>query len=546
MKELFFRDMQEALRFLEKEYGPTWYNKVLADLSKDSGRVENGKALVKLKIMDLNEGIENEEVNVDEILSEEEKTEKIEEVEAKVEVEISKDGMQAYATLFPSSKGEIPTFDDVMKAAKDKGIKAGIDEKAILHAVKAMCVFKPFLFARGKPPTSSRDATFKLLFPSSGVKLKTDEGEKVDYASMYEIVCCHAGDKLAEKIPAVRGKKGYDVFGNELSPEEPKDLELTSLAGENVEISEEHIVAACDGQPFFDGEKVNVKEIYVVSGDVDYSTGNIDFIGSVWIKGDVKEDFKVKSEKDIMVEGVVEGATVYAKGSIVVKGGVFGKHKGIIRCGEKFRAKFLSEVTIFSEGDVEIDEYVMNSRVISAGNVTVNGKGWIVGGSVKASKDVIAKVLGSMSKVPTHISVGVDFELSKKEEETEQKIELLLKKLKGISTLIERFLRFLKGNPDENEKNVTIDAIRKLQRKKVNVVNEIQSLRDELAKLDIHRRQKRMKKNSRIVVKERCFEGSRVTIFDETLSMHFDTGPTIFSFDKIEGKIMAIPYKKWK
>ncbi len=544
MKEFFFHNIQEALSFLEKEYGSTWYNKVLVDLSKNSGRVEDGKAMVRLKIDSLGEAQKSIQFKLDEILNEE--TKEVENVQPRVEIEVSKDGMNAYATLFPSPSGEIPTKNDVMKAIREKGITRGINEEAILSAVKEKCTFKPFLFAQGRHPISSKNATFKLLFPTNGIRTKRESDGKVDYASMYEIVWCRKGEKLAEKIPAKRGEDGYDVFGKLLPAKEPEDFDLSKLVGDNTRIVEDSIVASCDGQPFFDGEKVNVREVFVVNGNVDYGVGNVDFIGSVLVRGDVKEDFKVKSGKDVVIDGVVEGGSVQAKGSIVVKGGIFGKQKGIIRCGQRFKAKFLSDVTIFSNGDVEVDEYIMNSRVISNGNVVVSGKGWIVGGSVKASKDVIVKVLGSVSKLPTHVSAGVDFEFSRKEEEIEKDTEILVKKLRNVSELLERFLGFLKKSTNEKERAMILSAIKKFQRQKIEIISEIQSLKKELANLETLRHMKRMRKNSKVVVKEKCFEGTRVTIFDETLSIHFDIGPTIFSFDKIEEKILATPYKKWR
>ena len=47
--------------------------------------------------------------------------------------------------------------------------------------------------------------------------------------------------------------------------------------------------------------------VYVVPGDVDFSTGNIDFIGSVKVMGSVRNGFSVKAEGNVEIMGRLEG-----------------------------------------------------------------------------------------------------------------------------------------------------------------------------------------------------------------------------------------------
>ncbi|MCD8491911.1 MAG: FapA family protein [Geovibrio sp.] len=65
---------------------------------------------------------------------------------------------------------------------------------------------------------------------------------------------------------------------------------------------------------------------------MDYSTGNIVFNGVVHIRGDVLSGFSVKAEKDIMVEGIVQDATMVAGGSIVIKTGIKGEVNNNVDC----------------------------------------------------------------------------------------------------------------------------------------------------------------------------------------------------------------------
>ena len=80
-----------------------------------------------------------------------------------------------------------------------------------------------------------------------------------------------------------------------------------------------------------DREKINVFPVYEVNGDVDYNTGNIDFVGTIVIRGNVRSGFKVKADGDIRIIGSVEGAELEAAGSIEISAGIIGQNKGLLK-----------------------------------------------------------------------------------------------------------------------------------------------------------------------------------------------------------------------
>ena len=75
---------------------------------------------------------------------------------------------------------------------------------------------------------------------------------------------------------------------------------------------------------------IHVDPVFLVKGDLDYQTGNIDFIGSVVIKGDVKSGFNVKASGDIEIEGVVEDSIVETDSDVLIKLGFIGHGEGKI------------------------------------------------------------------------------------------------------------------------------------------------------------------------------------------------------------------------
>jgi len=57
------------------------------------------------------------------------------------------------------------------------------------------------------------------------------------------------------------------------------------------------IIAKIDGVVVKEGTRVSIISQLIVSGDVDYHTGNIeDFVDAVQIMGTVREGFKVKAK----------------------------------------------------------------------------------------------------------------------------------------------------------------------------------------------------------------------------------------------------------
>ncbi len=558
MKEVLVDNIEELFSFLEREYGTEWYNKVAIDILSGAESSEEGKMKMKVRISDLDELSSDVKIeNLSKILNESEtfdkKREKTTESLPKLphfEIDISQDKMKAYLTIYPGLEREIPTLDEISQFLQEKGVIYGVKRDEIKKILEDRCILKPVLVAEGEEPIPPQDANFKLLFPSSGMILSSrKEGGKTDYASMYEIAYCHKGDKLLEKFPPKEGKNGRDVFGKEIPVPKAKDINLKKFIGKNAEISKDgmFILASIDGQPFLSEDgKVNVNEIFIVNGDLDYSVGNITFPGTIWIKGNCEENFKIKSDKDVLIDGVVGDTKIEAKGAILIKGGVFGKHKGLLIAHKHFKAKFLSEATVISYGDIEVDEYIMNSRVISNGTITVNGKGWISGGSVKASFDVIANVIGNVSKIRTHVSAGVNFDSSRKKEELKNDLKIHLKKLGEVSVFLNKILNSFKEAKDEKRKRYLLDLLNHLRKEKIKILKEVQNLRKALELLAFSYKTKVKKKDSKIIVKQKCFEGTRITIGDESINVYFDIGPTIFSYDKIAQKILAIPYKKWK
>ncbi|MDE7222600.1 MAG: FapA family protein, partial [Acetatifactor sp.] len=155
-----------------------------------------------------------------------------------------------------------------------------------------------------------------------------------------------------------------------------------------------------DGQVF-------VTDIYEVE-NVDNSTGNIEFEGSVQVNGNICSGFSVKAKGNVIVSGVVEGATVCADGDIVITRGMNGMSKGTLEAGGNIIAKFLENARASADGYVSA-ESILHSKVTAGSEITVTGRrGFITGGHVCAGTKVSAKNLGANMGASTVVEVGVN------------------------------------------------------------------------------------------------------------------------------------------
>jgi uncharacterized protein (DUF342 family) len=200
--------------------------------------------------------------------------------------------------------------------------------------------------------------------------------------------------------------------------------------------------------------------LYEVPGDVNLSTGNIEFIGTVIVRGDVKDGFKINAGEDIIINGVVEGAELKCGGKMTIGGGVSGNDKARINCPGDANIKYIRNAIVDVGGNLTSAQAIMHSKITVANKVTVAGKkGVIVGGQVIAGREVNAASIGSNFATPTEIvvgeAVGLRDELHKMETELKAALENLDKTKKGIQFLKDLAVKMGGTLPPEKKELLT-------------------------------------------------------------------------------------------
>ncbi|MDR0451528.1 MAG: FapA family protein, partial [Treponema sp.] len=245
---------------------------------------------------------------------------------------------------------------------------------------------------------NGRDAYIQYSFETDQKKVKIKEGAngKVDFKNLNIIQNVVEGQPLGKKIPAEMGVPGKNLIAETLPAANGRDIPLP--AGKNVRTDEDSgtMIATANGQVVMAGDKINVEPVYQVKGNVNLSTGNIEFLGSVLIGGNVEDGFSVKAAGNIEVRGTVEKANLQAVGDIMVYQGIAGKGTACIRAGRSIWARFIENAIVQAGNMVVVSDGIVNSQVDAFHRIVVRGKrANIVGGRLRATDEISANIIGS-------------------------------------------------------------------------------------------------------------------------------------------------------
>ena len=352
--------------------------------------------------------------------------------DAEIEIAISEDKMSASILVnSPAGGGRDITLGEIKDLLEQMGIEYGIDEDKLRDIAENELYNQVFEFAAGTPPVDGKNGKIKDFFPRrKEVKFASKENGSIDFKSTNYIHNVKAGEVVCELTPPEPPEDGVDIFGNTvygkagIMPPIPQ--------GKNVIYNEEKdkLITACEGNLSFRSGRFHVEKILNISGNVDNSVGNIDFTGSVSIKGDVLEGFTVRAKGDITVMGIVEGATLTAVGNIILYKGMRGMKTGILEAGGDITAKFLEDCRIYAKGDIQA-EHIINSDVSCGNNLTLTGRrAAFIGGVCSVYNQMNVKTVGAMSQITTLVTLGVTPQLL-------EEVEALKKEIAEITAQLE-------------------------------------------------------------------------------------------------------------
>ena len=455
------------------------------------------------------------------------------EISAIVTTKITLDKMKVICRIYPQSFGGMElTASDILNDLAAKKVSYGIKMDTIDALVYKPVYCTDIVIAEGKQPRHGTDARIEYFFNTDiSQKPKSCEDGSVNFLELDTVAHISQGQKLARLTPADRGESGTDVNGKDVRPRTVKDSKLEY--GANISISDDgmEIYSDVDGHATLVGGKVFVSNVLEIPADVSTSTGNIDYYGSVHVRGSIREGFTVIADGDIIVDGVIEGATIACGGQVIIRRGIQGQSKVSIRAGSNVLCKYIENAEVHAGGYIEADS-ILHSFVYASGDVVVNGKnGSIVGGVVRAGGKIEAKNVGTEMGGSARLEVGVDPEKKDRYNELQKLIRESNAEMARLEPVLLTYKKAVDMGRELTEKQCSYMSL---------IMSQINGLKKDIAAYQeefnsIHQLILRST-NSKIIVNRDIYPGSTICVSDIMMLVRTKYSGCQFrkKFDEIE------------
>lgn len=333
--------------------------------------------------------------------------------DAYAEIEITADAMAASIYLYPPLYDGNPLREDQLRAIiAEANIHYGIFEEELTCLAEQPRYSSAIQIAQGVPAIDGKEGYLrkKNAGRSMGPKLK-DDGS-VDHRELGVFVSVAKDGVIAEIVPAVAGRDGMDVHGRVIPAKvsEPPQFEI----GPNVYVSPDgtKLLSSIDGLPVFEsGGRVRVDEVLYLE-NVDYSTGNIDFPGTIVVEGKLADGFSLTTQGSIIIQESVGKVFLKAAGDITLASGFMGRGEGRIEAEGDIRARFVEQGKLVAGRSIYIAEAAMHSFLIAQENIILKGRrGEIIGGEAVAGGSIVCCKAGAVVETKTRLTVGTPPEI---------------------------------------------------------------------------------------------------------------------------------------
>jgi len=370
----------------------------------------------------------------------------VEHRDAQVIVNLSPARMAAMISLVPhAGSGQRIEWEAIEAAVANAGIAKGVNEELLHRAHERLTMgteIRDLIFARGSHPVGADHGDVELLVQlASGKDVTIRTNGTADFRNQDRITTVKAGTKLARlHRTTADSDDGWTVLGETLKADLSNSVELD--AGTNVSVREEAagtrvFVADIDGELILENNRFEIRVGHTVVGDVDLSTGNVKFPGTVTIKGSVRSGFVVMAAGNIQVGEMVEAALLSADGGIEVSQGVKGAGKAVLRAKNSIGLVFAEQATLLAVGNVQVKNSLVHCTVKTNGKVVMVGeRGTILGGSLRCREGIETDNLGSESGVKTSVAFGQNYLIADRIENEEKEMAKIKKQVSEIDSAI--------------------------------------------------------------------------------------------------------------
>ena len=384
---------------------------------------------------------------------------------------LNQNGMEAIVVLL--CPGKPVAQEEVLSAIRESGIKKGVD----YAAVKAICDGTTsgdiVTLARGVMPQAGTDGWYEYFFDTevkSNPMLLEDGSVDYQHAKWFELV--KKGQKVAVYHEAQDGTPGYTIMGESLATKKGKEKPVLTGSGFEILEDKKTYIASVDGKIELKDNKLIISNLLVVD-DVTSATGNIDFNGSVYVRGNVGQGVSIHATRDVLVDGYTESSVIEAGGDIILKKGNNASGRGFLRANGDVMGMFFESARVWAGGKVRAN-YCLRSEIHAGNRIEISGRnGVLAGGLAQAQNLIQATHIGNEVGLSTRLVLGnkdkrtqMQVDLQGREKKVSQELRLLLNAYQEFRKKFEPVIRnvhptYLKLEDAIYTKKTELEEIRK-------------------------------------------------------------------------------------
>lgn len=235
-------------------------------------------------------------------------------------------------------------------------------------------------------------------------KKASGDEEAIDFYNQGHYKTVAEGAHVATLKPPTDGTDGLNIAGGVIKAKPGKPFKVKFDA--TLKVNEKNqIIAQHEGLLRYHLGNMSVSPVFEVKENVDFTTGNIDFDGAVTIREGVRDRFEVKASGDIVIQGLIEAATIICGGNLECRRGMAAKDKGRMIVDGDSEIGFLNNVHGEFRGDLTIRKEILNSELIIGKNLHCE-RGSIIGGTLKVTGSLRVMTLGNDVETSTVLELG--------------------------------------------------------------------------------------------------------------------------------------------
>jgi len=378
-------------------------------------------------------------------------------------IDVSHDASEARVVIPPEAPPEHLTPEHCCELLRSAGVEVTDPVRHALHAVLGRAADQlgqaerqpiQAVVATAEPPEHGRNGWVQWLVDRPAPKPADDGATGVSHYERSPFIFVDAGQTIGHVHPPTAPRPGRDVTGAQIEAEEGRPIELQH--DESIQqLDTGELIAQTAGVLVRHQNHASIEHCLEVEQDVDFSTGHIEFNGTVHINGGVKDRFRVKASGRVDVCGLIEAATIETKEDLLAHGGFAGRERGYAYIQRDLQARYLDNVQGAVGNDLIVEREIINCQLTVHGNLHADG-GALIGGSVNVTGSVHLGLLGARAGTPTELIIGrvpklepIARSLNKRLTQIDERRQALRKRIERLDA---------KGDPDASQEKPQLNA----------------------------------------------------------------------------------------